>query len=413
VALIGGGRWARVHASVLQSLHPRVGRILWISRHYRHELERDFVASTEPAIEMVDSFDQALRHRPDAAVVCTASTSHAPDASLVLEHGVPVLVEKPMALDVPSAVALIALAEGRGLPLYLCLPLLMAWYLRQFKMLFHGRTVVSMRLHWFDPAHESRYGDVKQTDVATHKVDEIIPHLWSLIDLLIGPGEARVVSAAAGGADTVSLTLAHGHARVEASFGRRAAARIRRIELSFADEGHAELDFAREPGQATIDGKPCSYDGSWESHPRPLSAVYTSFLDRLGDAKDAVESPILARRCIGSVRLAQELRGRVVADEARRAAALLRAGQRVDENPELLHLIVDNLGPELARRGQRIANADQKAHRLLAEAAQLEVIRRGGLLDRSERPVADEYDAALAASGFMDQLFEHFGKREH
>src|SRR5690349_9795833 len=33
VLLVGGGRWARVHAGVLRTLLPKGGEILWVTRH--------------------------------------------------------------------------------------------------------------------------------------------------------------------------------------------------------------------------------------------------------------------------------------------------------------------------------------------------------------------------------------------
>jgi predicted dehydrogenase len=413
VALIGGGRWARVHASVLGALYPRVGRLIWVSHHNREALEQsDITAVTRPAVEIVDNLNEALTHRPDAAVICTASTSHARDALAVLERGLPALVEKPLALEMGSATALITLAERRGLALCVCLPLLMASYLRAFKTGLGRRLITFMRLRWFDPSVESRYGDVKYPDVTTHKVDEIVPHLWSLITALIGAEETEILSTALRGSDTVSLTLASGEIRVEANFGRHATARIRRIEISFADKGVAELDFACEPGLATIDGKRCRDDGNWESGPRPLTSVYMSFLDGLGDGAEAGRSSILASRCIGSVRLAHDVRRRVVSLEAERAAAFLRAGKRVGDDPELMRLMVDNLGPELARLGIRTAPSDEKAHRRLAEATQSEILRQAGILDSpSEMPAVNEYSAGLAASDFVGQLLVHLRRR--
>jgi predicted dehydrogenase len=407
VALVGGGRWGRVHASVLQSLHPRIERLVWVSIHNRGALAQASRASS-PSVDIVDSLGDALRRRPDAAVICTASANHAQDASFVLGHGIPSLVEKPLAMDMASATELVTLAARRRLALAICLPLLMASYLRRFKAACGGRVIDLLRLHWFDPATESRYGDVKYTDINTHKVDEILPHLWSIIAVLTGTRYLDILSVASSRSEEIMLTLVGDGTRVEARFGRRAAARVRRVELSFGDGGVAELDFAQEPGLAVIDGRSNPDDGSWETELRPLAAVHSNFLDQLSDVGSARQSPISAHSCLNTVRLAQDVRLRVAALDAQRAARLLLSGQPIDREPELLHLILDNLGPELAQLGVRLSTSDEQAHRRLADAARLEVLRRAGMAVSSAVPALDEHKAAIAASPFLAQVLDHF-----
>ena len=113
---------------------------------------------------------------------------------------------------------------------------------------------------------------------------------------------------------------------------------------------------------------------------------------------------------MNTVRLAQDIRPRVATLEARRAAKLLKSGQSIDGESEWLHLILDNLGPELAQLGARLVSSDEQAHRQFADAARLEVFRRAGMAVSSATTAPAEYKAALAASPFLGQVFEHFGK---
>jgi predicted dehydrogenase len=113
LALIGGGRWARVHAGVLCSLYPRISRLFWVSRHSREAIERAAIGREPPQIVLFDSIDHCLYERPDAAVICTTTANHARDAMMVLERGVPVLVEMPVALDLRSVQELIDVATRR------------------------------------------------------------------------------------------------------------------------------------------------------------------------------------------------------------------------------------------------------------------------------------------------------------
>jgi predicted dehydrogenase len=63
------------------------------------------------------------RVRPDAVVVCAAQHERARLAQLVLEAGVPVLVERPMARTLEEAEALVLLASKRRIPLAVGHPL--------------------------------------------------------------------------------------------------------------------------------------------------------------------------------------------------------------------------------------------------------------------------------------------------
>ncbi len=55
---------------------------------------------------------------PDAAIVCTPPNSHRQIVSLLLESGVPVLCEKPLAHTVADGEALVDVASRTGLPAY-------------------------------------------------------------------------------------------------------------------------------------------------------------------------------------------------------------------------------------------------------------------------------------------------------
>jgi predicted dehydrogenase len=403
-ALIGGGRWARVHAGVLCSLYPRISRLLWVSRHSRKAVEGAAIGREHPEIAVFDGIDQCLRERPDAALICTTTANHARDALTVLEHrGIPVLVEKPIALDLRSVRELIDVATRRRVTLRVCLPLLETSYLRRFKSACAGREITSVQIRWFDTAGEMRYGEVKHTDLSTHRVDEVIPHLWSLLDLLIGNLEPQIIATAVAAADDTFLRLRCGDIDVQATFGRRAAERQRCVALTFADGESAQLDFSTEPGVATVGHRRIADDGSWETKPRPLAALHSSFLASADGAKQPAPNPAHIRECLGTVGLAEDIRHRVAEQDAARVAALLRDGGTAADNPALAHLLLDNLGPELASRGLRIGT-DETQLRELCDVAMAALPPRGAGADRVPARGRADYRAAIAESAFIRQI---------
>lgn len=408
LALIGGGRWARVHAGVLCSLYPRISRLFWVSGHNREVIERAAIGPEHPEIVLFDSIDKCLRERPDAAVICTATANHARDAIMVLEHGIPALVEKPIALDFRSAKELIDVATRRRVGLRVCLPLFETSYLRRFQAACAGRPIAQAQIRWFDVASETRYGEVKHTDLSTHRVDEVIPHIWSLIDVLVGHQEPQIIATAVAGSDETRLQLRCGAVEVEANFGRRAAKRQRIVQLIFTDGETAQLDFSSEPGAATIGHHRIADDGSWATKPRPLASMHANFLAGLDDAKRQPPDPSDVRQCVGTVGLAEDVRHRIAEQDAARVAAQLRGGIGADD-PVLRHLILDNLGPELASRGLRIG-ADESLQRELYESAIEVLSRQSAEPDRFPAGSRPDYAAAIAASTFLRQVRRHWGQ---
>ena len=72
------------------------------------------------AYRIADRFgtvEEAVKAGLDAAFVHTASDSHPAVSATLLRAGVPVLVDKPLALDLPSAQELVALATANGVSL--------------------------------------------------------------------------------------------------------------------------------------------------------------------------------------------------------------------------------------------------------------------------------------------------------
>ena len=86
--------------------------------------------------------------------------------------------------------------------------------------------------------------------------------------------------------------------------------------------------------------------------------------------------------------------------------ALLRDGGTIADNPALAHLLLDNLGPELASRGLRIG-ADEAALRELCEGAMAALPPRGAGADQLSACGGADYGAAIAESAFIRQVRRH------
>ncbi|QPF93900.1 Gfo/Idh/MocA family protein [Bradyrhizobium commune] len=370
VALIGGGRWGRTHASVLAQLSDRVARVLWVSRHNREAVDA-FLADLPGAgdkFTAVQNLDAMLAARPDAAIVVTPAADHAETAGILLRARVPTLVEKPLALSADGARRLVEQAAAYDVPLLVGLHLLTAPFLHHFLGLTAGRSVAAVELEWLDPEREIRHGVEKFSNVTTHKVDEIIPHLWSMLHLVDDGAKLQLdkVGPLAQGAVKVELGL--GQSRATLRFGRRASVRKRRIELEFRDGGYAELDFTVEPGRIIVDGveQPSFVSDSTYG---PLAVELAGFLDIVRLGQDISSSPQSASRCMGAVELAEMVRARLIAEEASAAAAQLARGGAM-RDPDVSAWIIDNLAPLLDIREPRTESERRELADLIIDAVE-------------------------------------------
>lgn len=367
ILLVGGGRWGRVHASVLMQILPAHAEILWVTRHNNsaaHTLANN--PNHQVLVTVVDDIEQALSKKPNAATVVTAAHTHAKIAHALLSRGIPTFVEKPLALSLRDAEELIALAQSRNVVLGVGLHLLFASYLHQFRSLWHARQVAKIRLFWCDSELENRYGEIKRLDMSVAKIHDVFPHIWAILRVLLPTEDVLVGKAESLTNGSACLHMSAGITSVEALIHRRAATRSRRVDIFFADGGTAILDFTTEPGEIRIDTLTVGGDPNWSQQPTPLAAEITSFLLAIENPKLATNLPCLAEKVIASVKGAELAAAQLAAIEAQKLALLLADLTYPEEDSEVQSLLIDNLGPELNVLGIRIIDSIDQTRLLRA-----------------------------------------------
>src|ERR1019366_10353293 len=98
IAVVGAGQFGQNHCRVVR-------------QSSRAELTA--VVDIDPSRAPIADFRE-LHGKLDAAIVATPTSAHAEIGCWLLEHGIDVLVEKPIAPDLESADRLIAAAEPHG-----------------------------------------------------------------------------------------------------------------------------------------------------------------------------------------------------------------------------------------------------------------------------------------------------------
>lgn len=281
IAIVGGGRWARVIAGVLAGGAGGSHRIAMYSPGAGAALQEwiaaeDLAACVDAVAGLPDA--KALAG-VEAAIVANAAADHSAAAMATLAAGVPTLVEKPMALGADDVAALIEAAERSAAILAASNVFLFARHIERFAdgVRIHGGAR-EISLEWTDPRGEIRYGDKKTYDASISVLEDVLPHATAILRC-IGDGDFApgAVGVARGGAE-VLITAPLGDIPYSLLLARDAGERRRAITANTAG-GKVRLDFSAEPGVlVTPDGK-ASGDPDWAAKPRPLAAMLTAFLD--------------------------------------------------------------------------------------------------------------------------------------
>lgn len=108
VGIVGGGFMASVHTRAARAAGARVAGIASSSPERARQ-----AASALGIDEAADDLDALLGSGVDVVHVCTPNALHAAQARRVLEAGVDVVCEKPLATAVPDAEGLVQAAQGR------------------------------------------------------------------------------------------------------------------------------------------------------------------------------------------------------------------------------------------------------------------------------------------------------------
>lgn len=275
VAVIGGGRWARVHASVLRQVLPADGSVIAAA-----------ISPTNPAVwqdaltwphwRVAPSVQDVLADPVIShVIIARQARDHAATALDCLASGKSVLVEKPFCLTLDDAQKMTEAAQGRC-----CAVGHVFAYARNIvrfreACLARGK-VTTLTLLWGDPALEARYGAKKSFDLSLNVVQDVLPHAWSVLRPFLPdqtPLSVTGVQSELGGA-RVQLVLQSGDVRLQVTVSRSHPERCRQLTVEGAD-WCGQLDFSAEPGTAVLDGAPVDVATGFVS---PLEAEVRAFL---------------------------------------------------------------------------------------------------------------------------------------
>ena len=110
IAVIGLGNITTRHRKNLKIIYPSAV-IYAMSASGRVPID-----SISNADVIVSSLSEVINHKPDMAIVASPATFHARHAIPLIEAGIPVLIEKPLAAEESDAAAIIKAADKYKVP---------------------------------------------------------------------------------------------------------------------------------------------------------------------------------------------------------------------------------------------------------------------------------------------------------
>lgn len=329
VGLIGAGRWASLHRDALAALGVAPAAVL--------------VSSVASAGRVAREWDVRAFHDEgaffevplDAVIIASPNHLHARQAVTALEHGLHVLVEKPMALTVGDADAVMAAAERAGRVLAVGHEIRMFAWAEEAKRLIDGGVLGTPRhVHlglWRRPYRAGAGGwKADPAKVGSSILEEPI-HYLDLAAWWLGPVtavQAFATSRAGREASWENLDVRLWTAAAQASVTRSIAAWGHRVTVEIVgDEGAYRAEWT---GRMDADEAPTVLGWLHRGEDRDAPAEPLALRSQTGHAFDLPrQAEAFLRACLGDgAVIAQGVDGREAVRLSLLAERSLMAGER-------------------------------------------------------------------------------------
>jgi predicted dehydrogenase len=271
LALIGYGAWGRNYHRTVDSLRD-------VSIHSVCRLRPELTPSgIRERVAVTSDLTEALRGA-DAAVVATPPSSHREVACACLEAGLPVMLEKPVALSLEDSDAIFAASERVGIPV-------LVNNVHLFSTAFEA--LRTMTRSWYPVEIESEGGGPGPFRDYSALLD-YGPHDVSMaLSVLGGPPDSSSVRRVPSPSGEVwRISLSAGRSSASSTVGSGLTSRRRRFEVRCGARVAVYDDMARR--KLTVDGRPVS---SPDEPPLKRAVLAFHRLVRTGTVEDWRLSP--------------------------------------------------------------------------------------------------------------------------
>ena len=294
VAVVGAGEFGRNHARVYRELDgAELVGVVDIDAARAAEVAAEFSTDVLPDIE-------ALAGRVDAVSLAVPTADHARLGCVLLERGLDVLVEKPMAVSLDEADRLIAAASKRG-------RILQVGHVERFNPAVSAVMPIVSRPLFFE-VHRLGVFSPRSLDV-----DVVYDVMIHDLDILLALVRKPVVEIKAVGIPVLTNKVDIAHARLEFASGavanvtasRVSTERVRKMRF-FQRREYISLDYARRDAMRIRASEPRASekqpDFLFEKLPakaeEPLRAELSAFLESVRKRRPAEVDGAAGRRAL-------------------------------------------------------------------------------------------------------------------
>src|SRR5450755_698185 len=278
IGVIGAGQFGRNHCRIVeQSSRARLAAVV----------------DSDPARAPLTDFRE-LEGKVDAAIVSAPTSAHAEISCWLLEHGIDVLVEKPLAPDLESADRLIEAAERHR-------RILQVGHLERFNpavIALEGRITLPL----FFEIHRLSVFSPRSLDV-----DVILDLMIHDIDVILSFTKAEPEEIRAAGVSILSAKVDIANARLQFPNGcvanltasRVSTERVRKLRL-FQPQQYVSLDYAKQELLCfSVDaGRKVAFEPVQVPKSEPLGLQFDAFLDSIETRKSPKTSGRAARQTL-------------------------------------------------------------------------------------------------------------------
>ena len=284
IAIIGGGRWARVIIEVLCEIVSKKTTLYIYSLHNANGMTKwlEF-KNFQQNIKVVKTISNIENTKLEGAIVVNSAKDHELSTKTLLTMSIPVLVEKPLSLSYSSTKNLMDLANFHQTFLCSAHVFLFSQYIFNFSNhVKKSGDIKSIYIEWHDEKNENRYGEIKSYDAGLPIYFDCLPHILSIISSVVSLGKVIIqnVSLFRGGSK-VKIEFIMGGIGFEVQLERNSKSR-RRVFSVEKNNKKSVLDFSEEPaiikdGQTIIE----SGNKSMNSRDKPVALMLSAFMDQL------------------------------------------------------------------------------------------------------------------------------------
>lgn len=282
IAVIGGGRWARVLLSVFVKNTTSSVRYTVYTNHFIENMKQ-WVASNDlhENVSITNAEPDFLRSNYIAVIIANAASDHKNIALRAIAAKLPVLIEKPMTPSFSETLELIDSAKSNNTLLEQSWIFLHATYIDNFIKYFEDiDEIEEVNFHWADKEIESRYGEIKSFDAATPVFKDVLPHVLSILSKLFKSEVFNFHNCkVTRGGCCVEILIFISGVKCNLILERNSSERSRYILARGRKD--IRLDFSNEPGFISRDETIYNADLDWNSSPSPLEKMIEEFISKI------------------------------------------------------------------------------------------------------------------------------------